>query len=121
MANGRNIPTIDSLEHLTENYDAFLFDAYGVLFDGKGPIKAAVEAWGKLKAKGKPCWVVTNGSSRTLGETCAHYRTLGLDIDADDVINSASLLPAYFAEKELGGSGCAVLGTKGSESYVTQA
>lgn len=112
---------ISNLESLTDSYDGFLFDAYGVIFDGKGLIHSAAEAWVNLKSRGKGCWVLTNGSSRSVKETIQHYQKLGFELTENELINSASLLAPYFREKNLLGENCAVLGTEGSRAYVEAA
>lgn len=112
---------INNLEHLVQSYDGFLFDAYGVLMDADGPIAGAVEAWHKLTLLGKPCWILSNGSSRTLHETLMVYRAMGLDLEPAQVISSGSLLPRYFEEHALRGAATAVLGTDGSRQLCTDA
>ena len=111
---------ISNLDSLIDRYDGFLFDAYGVLYDGKGLIEPCVEAWRKLRERGKKTFILTNGSSRSLEETAAMYRRLGLALDTSDIINSASLLAPYFIEKNLVGSPTAVLGTRSSAKYVEE-
>jgi NagD protein len=113
--------TLYNLESLKNRYDGFLFDAYGVLYDGKGLIESCVSTFRALRKAGKPCWILTNGSSRTLLETVGMYRRLGLELDPGDIINSASLLKGYYAEAGLMGSRTAVLGTKSSASYAEEA
>jgi HAD superfamily hydrolase (TIGR01450 family) len=112
---------IYNLDSLQDRYDGFLFDAYGVLYDGKGLIESCVAAFRSLRAAGKPCWILTNGSSRTLSETALMYKRLGLILEPGDIINSASLLKGYYAEAGLIGSRSAVLGTKSSATYVEEA
>lgn len=112
---------ITNLDHLFDAYDGFLFDAYGVLYDGKGLIDPCAEAWRSLRKAGKKTWILTNGSSRTLEDSAGMYRKLGLPIEPSDIINSASLLAPFFVEKNLRGCRTAVLGTKGSAQYVLEA
>lgn len=111
---------ISNLDSLIDRYDGFLFDAYGVLYDGKGLIEPCALAWRKLRERGKKTWILTNGSSRTLEETAAMYRRLGLALETGDIINSASLIAPYFIEKNLVGSSTAVLGTRSSAKYVEE-
>ncbi len=118
--NGERMQKITNLSGLVDSYDGFLFDAYGVLYDGKGLIEPCVDAWRMLRDKGKKTWILTNGSSRTLFDSAAMYRRLGLSIEPSDIINSASLLQAYFVEKNLIGSAVAVLGTRASSQYVEE-
>lgn len=111
---------ISNLDSLIDRYEGFLFDAYGVLYDGKGLIEPCVQAWQKLRERGKKTWILTNGSSRTLEETAVMYRRLGLVLELSDIINSASLLPDYYREKNLIGKATAVLGTRSSAKYVEE-
>ncbi len=113
--------TLYNLDSLTDLYDGFLFDAYGVLYDGKGLIESCVASWRKLQSRGKPCYVVSNGSSRTLDESVNMYRRLGLILKPSEIINSASLLKGFYADQGLMGSHTAVLGTKSSALYVEEA
>lgn len=112
---------IVNLESMADTYDGFLFDAYGVIFDGKGLIRGAADAWRYLKSRGKGCWVLTNGSSRSINDTVEHYRKIGFELTENELINSASLIAPYFREKGLTGEACAVLGTEGSRAYVRAA
>lgn len=112
---------IANLNPLIERYEGFLFDAYGVLYDGRGLIAPCVEAWRAIRSAGKKSWILTNGSSRTLEDSALMYRRLGLEIETSDIINSASLLAPYFVEKGLIGSRTAVLGTKASGKYLEEA
>ena len=113
--------TIDNLEQMNHRYDGFLFDAYGVLMDADGPIVGAVEAWHRLAQLGKPCWILSNGSSKTLSETLGTYKAMGLAVDPSQIISSGSLLLGYFEEQGLVGAPTAVLGTKGSRQLCIDA
>ncbi len=113
--------TISSLFEIVDAYDGLLFDAYGVLVDDTRLIPGAASVWESLKKRGVPCWILTNGSARTLEETVANYAAKGLLVQAEHVINSASLLKAYFLEKGLQGKKTAVMGTAGSRRYVLDA
>lgn len=112
---------IENLDGLRELYDGFLFDAYGVLMDAQGPIVGGVSAWHSLRQSGKPCWILTNGSSRTLSQALQAYRAIGLEVDESEVISSGSLLRRYFQEHGLQGAPTAVLGTEGSRSLCRDA
>jgi HAD superfamily hydrolase (TIGR01450 family) len=118
--NGKKMQKISNLDGLVDHYQGFLFDAYGVIYDGKGLIRPCVDAWRMLREKGKKTWILTNGSARTLAESAAMYQRLGLSLEPSDIINSASLLQPYFAEKGLVGSRVAVLGTPSSALYVQE-
>ena len=113
--------TITSLYDIVDRYEGLLFDAYGVLVDDTRLIPGAAAVWDNLKKRGIPCWILTNGSARTLDDTVANYAAKGLHVRREQVINSASLLAAYYLEKGLQGKKTAVLGTTGSKSYVQAA
>ncbi len=106
---------------IATRYDGLLFDAYGVLVDDTAIIPGADRLWKQLSDRGVRTWIVTNGSSRTIAETEASYRKKGLEVRSEQIINSASLLPGFFAEEGLQGKATAVLGTASSASYVALA
>lgn len=112
---------ISDLLEIADRYDALLFDAYGVLVDDTRMIAGAGKIWSALEAKGIACTILTNGSARTLSETVASYAQKGLKVRPEQVINSASLLAAYFAANQLKGERVAVLGTRSSAAYVREA
>lgn len=109
---------ISSLHAIETLYQGFLFDAYGVLLDGSGLIAPAARAWHELRKRGKPCWILTNGSARTPTQATEAYRALGLDVRLDEVITSGSLLIPYFAAKGLRGQKTYVLGTAATQELV---
>ncbi len=112
---------ISNLTSISTRYEGFLFDAYGVLMDGSGLIVAAAAAWHELRKQGKSCWILTNGSARTLPEAVKAYQTLGLDVCLDEVISSGSLLFRFFQERGLQGAPTCVLGTESSRTLVREA
>ncbi len=112
---------ITKVDEISGQYEGFLFDAYGVLFDDRQMISGAKEVWEQLKLQGKSLWILTNGSSKTVAEAAAAYRAKGLDVSEEQIINSASLLGDFIAEQGLQGSRTAVLGTASSASYVSAA
>lgn len=115
------VKQISDIMQIVPQYEGLLFDAYGVLVDDTALIPGADALWRRLAEAEVPCWIVTNGSSRTLLETQASYRKKGLEVRLDQIINSASLLAPYFAEEGLRGKSVAVLGTASSASYVAEA
>jgi HAD superfamily hydrolase (TIGR01450 family) len=114
-------PTIKtSIAELSQAYDGFLFDAYGVLCDGSGALPFAGECISFLRNAGKGILVVTNGASMLPEQNAAKYRAMGLDIGDTEVLNSLSLVSAYFVEHRLQGSKTVVLGTEASKAYVAR-
>lgn len=115
-----DIPII-TMDALRRRYPALLLDAYGVLVHGDGPVPGAAELIRTLNAAGQRYLVVTNDASR-LPETAARrYAMLGLEIPAENVLTSGSLIAPCFRELGLGGARCAVLGPPDSVRYVEQA
>ncbi|HEY8550374.1 MAG TPA: hypothetical protein VIL35_10490, partial [Vicinamibacterales bacterium] len=115
-----DLPPI-TLDEAIARYDGLLFDAYGVLVHGVGPLPGAVAAIDRLNRAGTTYFVVTNDASK-LPETAARrYARFGLKIPAERIITSGVLLDAYFAEHGLAGARCAVMGPPDSEEYVRRA
>lgn len=109
------------LSELADRYDALLIDAYGVLIDGSGPIAGAREAIDDLNAREKKWLVLTNDASRTPETSVGKYTRYGLDIRAEQVVTSGSLLTPWFAQEGLTGARTAVLGPEDSRHYAGQA
>jgi len=106
---------------LVERYDAFFLDAYGVLVDVAGARPGARELLAELERRGKPWCVLTNGASRLPEAAARRWGGLGLEIPAERVVTSGSLLAAHFAAHQLAGLPCAVLGPPDSARYVERA
>ena len=110
-----------SIDDLVERYSALLFDAYGVLSYSVGALPGAVEIVGRLNRLGKPYYVLTNDASALPENRAARYRKVGLNVSVERIITSGSLLKGYFAENDIQGAKCAVLGTEDSAEYVRRA
>lgn len=106
---------------LVEQYDGFLFDAYGVLVDTSGVLPGAAAGLAAVRAAGKPLLVVTNDASRLPATAAARFARVGLPIAADEVVSSGQLLPAYVAARGLAGATAMVLGNDDARAYVTLA
>ncbi len=110
-----------TIDDLVERYSALLFDAYGVLSYSMGALPGAVEVIDRLNRIGKPYYVLTNDASALPESRAASYHKVGLNVDANQIITSGSLLKGYFAEHGLYGARCVVLGTEDSAEYVRRA
>lgn len=111
---------LESFDELIDGYDAFFFDAFGVLVDGGGLLDGAKELLDKLYDLKKPYWIVSNGASKSTQKAISHYRNLGFKLDDGHVITSGSLLKSYFEKESLCGAKVAVLGTESSKDYVSE-
>ena len=110
-----------SLEALLSAYPVILLDAYGVLVDATGALPGAREAIDRLNLRGKPYFVLTNDASRLPRTWARRFRSFGLEISADRIITSGSLIAEYFERYRLGGSRSVVLGPADSRAYVEAA
>lgn len=118
---GQGLPERITIDGLLDRYPTIFFDAYGVLVHHNGAMPGAAALIERLNREGRAYFVVTNDASR-LPETAAdRYRSFGLEIPADRVITSGSLLSPYFEHHGLAGADCTVLGPDDSRRYVEMA
>ena len=110
-----------TFRELANRYSTILFDAYGVLAGSNSVEPGAPGAIKLLHKLDKPYFVLTNDSSALAETRAASYESLGLPIDESRIITSGSLLTGYFAEHDLAGSRCVVLGPPDSLRYVEAA
>lgn len=109
------------LEDLVDRYEAFLFDAYGVLVDKEGALPGAINLLKKLQRLGKPYGVVTNSAAHLPAHAARRYQAFGLPLVAEDIVTAGSLIAGHFKSQGLEGRRCAVLGPRDSWSYVEAA
>lgn len=82
----------DALGAVTERYDVFVFDSFGVLNVGETPIAGAGERVAALRAAGKQVLVLTNAATGPLAALPEKYARLGFDFAAHEIISSRELL-----------------------------
>ena len=113
-------PESATIGTLLARYDTLLLDAYGVLVTGRGPLEGASAFINLLRDQHKAFSIVTNDASR-LPETCAQrYQSLGIHIEAHEILTSGSMITEVFKEEALNGSKTMVLGTDDTRTYVTR-
>ncbi|NNU80147.1 TIGR01459 family HAD-type hydrolase [Halovulum dunhuangense] len=83
-----------TLAELTDRYDAFILDAFGVLNVGEQPIPGAVARMAELRAAGKRLVVLTNGASARRQDAAAKYRRLGFDFTEPEIVASREVAAA---------------------------
>jgi HAD superfamily hydrolase (TIGR01450 family) len=110
-----------TFDALLDRYDTILFDAYGVLVHGGGPMPGAAEVLARLNAGGRSYFIVTNDASKLPATAAARYQGFGLPIEASRLLTSGMLLAGHFAAAGLVGRRCAVLGPPDSRRYVEDA
>lgn len=97
----------DGLSSISDCFDAFVFDAFGVLNVGETPISSAVDCVSALRRMGKQVRVLTNAAS--LREQAAYdkFLALGYDFSADEIVSSRQVLIDAIRQRELTGQwGC---------------
>lgn len=90
---------LDDLSSVTDDYDVFLFDAFGVLNIGETAISGAVARVAALRGAGRRVMVVSNASSVPKPLLWQKYRKLGFDFSGDEIVSSRdTLLAALHAQ-----------------------
>ena len=107
-----------TIEKLIEQYSVLLIDAYGVIVNKSGAISGARQLITELKRAKKPYYILTNDASRLPQTMAERFNKFGLPIDPDRIISSGALLKDYFAQNQLAGARCVVLGPEDSVRYV---
>ncbi|MQY42114.1 HAD-IIA family hydrolase [Epibacterium sp. SM1969] len=83
--------SVADLGAVSAEYDAFVFDAYGVLNVGERPVAGARDRVDALRAQGKHVLVLTNAASFNRAETLEKFQKLGFDFSADEIISSRAV------------------------------
>ncbi len=96
-----NCRAVETLDDLTDDFDLFLLDAFGVLNIGETAIPGAVDRVASLKRQGKTCLVVTNAAGYPHEILLARYSRLGFSFQDDEVISSRSTLIAALQGEDL--------------------
>lgn len=91
-------PRSGSAEHrrnlleLADNFDAFVFDSFGVLNVGEEPIAGAPACIWELRRLGKKVIVLTNAATSPLASLPAKYDRLGFDFTMEEIVSSRAVL-----------------------------
>lgn len=109
------------MQELIERYAVILFDSFGVLASSNIVLPGAVELIAELNRTGKTYFVLTNDASALPESRSQKYAKLNLTIRPDQIITSGGLLSRYFAQENLQGLRCVVLGPEDSVRYVEEA
>lgn len=80
------------LAPLTEAYDAFFFDAFGVLNIGETAIAGAAERIAALRRAGRHVRVVSNAASVPVTALARKYAALGFDFAEEEIVSSREAL-----------------------------
>lgn len=94
---------IASLIEISEQIDAFVFDAFGVLNVGETPIPGAAGRLEELRGRGHQIRILSNAASYNHDGAVAKFRNLGMKIASDEIVTSRD---ASLAGLEPGLWGC---------------
>ena len=98
---------------LTDLFDVFVFDAFGVLNVGETAIPGAVARVAALRGAGKRIFVLTNGATFTAAENHDKFAKLGFDFTDDEIVSSRSV-----CESQLGAyNGIALWGVAAKDGF----
>lgn len=79
---------ISSLLDITEEIDAFVFDAFGVLNVGEVPIPGAAARLDQLRALGGVIRILSNAASYDHDRAVDKFRKLGIKVAPDEIVTS---------------------------------
>ncbi|MBL4891120.1 MAG: hypothetical protein JKX91_04715 [Rhizobiaceae bacterium] len=80
--------TASGLLEIAGEFDAFIFDAYGVLNVGATAIASAPDCIAALRALGKRVFVLSNGASYDASANVIKFQGLGFDFKAPEIVSS---------------------------------
>ncbi len=82
---------------IADQFDAILFDSFGVLNVGTAPIPGAADVIEQLRARGLKLRVLTNAAAYPLSDALAKYRNLGFSFASEEVISSRAVAASELA------------------------
>jgi len=98
MGNPGRAEVVAGLGEVADQFDAFVFDSFGVLNVGEVPIRGAAERIADLRRRGKHVMVLTNAATAPLDSLPQKYADLGFDFAAEEIISSRAILAAHLAK-----------------------
>lgn len=87
-----------SLGPLADRFDAFVFDAFGVLNTGDRALTHAVTRFAELQQAGKPCLILSNAATASTARLLEKYRRMGFGVGENQLISSRWLLEQALAD-----------------------
>ncbi|RQW21239.1 TIGR01457 family HAD-type hydrolase [Bacillus sp. C1-1] len=96
-------------------YESYLFDLDGTVYNGEKPIDSAISFITKLNQKGIPYGFITNNSTKTPEQVADKLRKFGLHVEANQVVTSA-LATALYVKKNVKEARVFIIGEIGLET-----
>lgn len=92
---------IGNLGAIADDFDVFLFDAFGVLNVGETAIHGASERVKMLQKLGKKVYILTNSASYEKPSLSRKFARLGFEINDDHIISSREVLFSILNDRNL--------------------
>ncbi len=91
VCEGASVP-IGDLSEIEDQFDVFIFDAFGVLNIGETPIAGAAARIKNLQEAGKQVYLLSNSASQPRQNIKEKYLALGFDFAFDEIVTSRDIL-----------------------------
>ncbi|KAG2499340.1 hypothetical protein HYH03_002916 [Edaphochlamys debaryana] len=93
----RSIPKATDAQklELLSKVKCFIFDCDGVIWLGDKVIDGVPETLDMLRSMGKKCFFVTNNSTKSRAGYMSKFRSLGLNVSAEEIYSSSYAAAAY--------------------------
>lgn len=113
MAVPPSIDIRDAVNRMLQEYDAFLFDCDGTLYQAQTLLPGVAEAIRFLKSCGKKVFFVTNTSSRSSEQLQQKLSKLGVPCDSSECVPSGVFTASYVKRTHPGAKHVYVVGGQG--------
>ncbi len=100
QGSNKSCHNISSLNEVADLFDAYVFDAFGVLNIGEEPIAGACERIEQLRCLGKKLFVLTNASSYCFGQVVEKFDRLGFKFNQDELVSSRAVCESFFEKSD---------------------
>lgn len=97
VCSGASLPIAD-LSDIEDQFDVFVFDAFGVLNVGETAIEGAALRIEKLRQAGKHIILLTNSASQPRQKIKEHFSSLGFDFSFQEIVTSRDILIVALAD-----------------------
>lgn len=104
-----------------DGVDVVLADLDGVVYAGPGALPHAVDSLNRAQEEGRRLGYITNNASRTDATVAHHLSSLGLRVEADDVVTSPQAAMRLMRDLVPAGSTLLVIGGEGLVVEVEKA
>lgn len=94
-----NPQLLDNLLPLANQFQVYVFDAFGVLNAGPRAFPAAIQRFRELQRMGKHVQILSNAATASHAKLVEKYRRMGFDITPDQLISSRWLLEQSLANR----------------------